>query len=395
MALCDMSTGRMAHGFQLERGLSAALDQVMETLAILDAKEGAIIYRNPTFSRTFIDPRSLIPKPRLMDLFRLDEERRILALALEQARSGKSWTGHVFLQTQAGQGISFEGSISPVRNPIGDVESLAVRLREISPGDEKDRHLRLDKKMGALGALAGGVAHDFNNLIGAILNSAELIMMQIEPDSPIREKVELIQRVGDRAKELTAQILNFSRRAHGNWSPIDFTNLVTEVANLLQATLPGSVLVRSELAHGIRVLGDPSQLHQVIMNLGINASQAMQPRGGTLSIQLRCVSVNQGAADPTDPQSCVQLTVEDTGCGMGPQTLERIFEPFFTTKGEGHGTGLGLSVVYDIIQGHGGNLQVSSEPGQGSCFRIFLPVYQDRRQGQKERTAESHSSSLF
>jgi signal transduction histidine kinase len=117
------------------------------------------------------------------------------------------------------------------------------------------------------------------------------------------------------------------------------------------------------------------------MNLGLNACQAMQPKGGTLSIQLQPVSSSQGAVDPPFPQPRVHLTVEDTGCGMDHPTMERIFEPFFTTKEAGHGTGLGLSVVYDIIQGHGGNLQVSSKPGHGSCFQIFLPVYKADARG--------------
>ncbi|MDP1832268.1 MAG: ATP-binding protein [Geothrix sp.] len=357
--------------------LSSALDQVMEVIAILDAGNGAIIYSNALFAQIFGQPSHWAPKQMFMDLF----ECRILATALEQARSGQAWTGRSSLKTLAGKTITFEGTVSPVRTVEGTVESLVVRLRDITLEVEKDRHLRQAQKMDALGAVAGGMAHDFNNLIGAILNAAELIEVQVGPDSPIQRKLEIIQQVGGRARELSAQILNFSRRTDDTWIPFDLTGLVTEVASLLQATLPKNVEVRNDLAQGIRILGDPSQLHQVIMNLGINGSQAMQPDGGVLSIHLQPAEAGRRVGDQSFLEPCVLLTIEDTGCGMDPLTMERIFEPFFTTKELGQGTGLGLSVVYGIVHGHGGNLQVASEPGKGSSFKIRLPVHPDLRKG--------------
>jgi two-component system cell cycle sensor histidine kinase/response regulator CckA len=154
------------------------------------------------------------------------------------------------------------------------------------------------------------------------------------------------------------------------------------VATLLKATLPPNVRVQTELVHGVCVLGDASQLHQVVMNLGINASQAMQPGGGRLSIRLSPVEPGPPAGG-AGAQIC--LTVEDSGCGMDESTLERIFEPFFTTKALGQGTGLGLSVVHGIVQGHGGRLEVHSRPGLGTSFHIFLPRHQERRQGDGDR----------
>jgi signal transduction histidine kinase len=299
------------------------------------------------------------------------------------------------LKTQAGKCIAFEGTVSPVRNGEGIVESVVVRLRDITLEVEKDRHLRQAQKMDALGALAGGMAHDFNNLIGAILHAAELIEMQIGPDSPIQRKLEIIQQVGGRARELSSQILNFSRRTDDTWVPFDLTSLVTEVISLLETTLPKNVEVRSDLARGVRVLGDPSQFHQVIMNLGINGSQAMQPDGGILSIHLQHAEAGRRVGDQSFLEPCVLLTIEDTGCGMDPHTLERIFEPFFTTKEVGQGTGLGLSVVYGIVHGHGGNLQVTSEPGKGSSFKIRLPDYQDTQKGLDERTPASNMTNQF
>ncbi|HEX7552370.1 MAG TPA: ATP-binding protein [Geothrix sp.] len=385
----DMTEKRQLE--ETSKRLSSALDQVMEVIAILDAGNGAVIYSNVNFSQIFEDPSQWAPGQKFTELF----ECRILATALEQARSGKAWTGRSSLKTHAGKGIAFEGTVSPVRNGEGVVESLVVRLRDITLEVEKDRHLRQAQKMDALGALAGGMAHDFNNLIGAILNAAELIEMQIEPNSPIQRKLEIIQQVGGRARELSAQILNFSRRTDDTWVPFDLTSLVTEVISLLETTLPKNVRVRSDLAKGVRILGDPSQFHQVIMNLGINGSQAMQPAGGVLSIQLQLAEAGRRVGDQSFLEPCVLLTIKDTGCGMDPQTLERIFEPFFTTKEVGQGTGLGLSVVYGIVHGHGGTLNVASEPGKGSSFKIRLPAYQDPHNGLEEKPAASNITNLM
>lgn len=376
---------------ETSKRLSSALDQVMEVIAILDAKDDSVIYSNTLFSQIFGDPSHWAPNQKFMELFECES----LANALEQARSGRAWTGRSSLNTSAGRKITFEGTVSPVRTMEGVVESLVVRLRDITLEVEKDRHLRQAQKMDALGVLAGGMAHDFNNLICAILHAAQLIELQIKPDSPIQERLEFIQQVGGRARELSAQILNFSRRSDDTWIPFDLTSLTGEVISLLQTTLPRNVELRSDLAKGIRILGDPSQLHQVIMNLGINGSQAMQPDGGVLSIQLQHVKAGRRVGEQSFLKPCVLLTIEDTGCGMDPHTLERIFEPFFTTKAVGHGTGLGLSVVYGIVHGHGGNLLVSSEPGKGSSFKIRLPIHQDMRTELDEKITKLQPRSLF
>ena len=379
MTRSSLGNDRELPSLPLERGLSSALDQVGEAMAVLAAESGVILHSNSAFSRTFGQASPGSPKPELVDLFPGEEDRQLLIPAMEQARAGQAWVGHSFLKTRTGSRILFEVALSPVRNEEGTVESLVLRLRDISLEVEKDRQLRMAQKMNALGALAGGVAHDFNNLIGVMLIAAENIEAQLEPENPIRRKLEIIQQVGVRAKGLTSQILDFSRHSESPWALVDLTNLATEVATLLQTSLPGNVRLRSELAEGIRVFGDATQLHQVIMNLCINASQAMQPKGGTLSIHLRPGNTEPRGDTRSFPESCVHLTVEDTGCGMDPQTLERIFEPFFTTKETGRGTGLGLSVVNDIIKKHGGAIHVSSQPGQGSSFEVFFPVKQERR----------------
>ncbi|HJV47792.1 MAG TPA: ATP-binding protein [Geothrix sp.] len=368
---------------RLERGLASALNQAAEGIGLLDATEGLLLHANLAFSQIFDQADSWPSGLRLLDLFQKGGQYWILATALEQARSGKTWMGRLFLRTSSGREIWLEGTISPVQDSQGTIESMVIRLRDITLESGKEWHQRAAQRMSALGALARGVAHDFNNLIGVILNSAELMEMQLGPDSPVQTRLEIIRQVGGRAKGLASQIMNFSRRSEGPWTPVDLTGLAEEVSHLLRSALPANVHMRSDIAKGLEVPGDASQLHQVIMNLGFNASQAMQPEGGYLYIQIQKVASAEGLVDPSYSGPCIQLTVEDTGCGMSVHTMERIFEPFFTTKEAGQGTGLGLSVVHDIIQRHGGNLRVSSRPGHGSSFQVFLPVYQDRRQGQR------------
>ncbi len=358
--------------------LASALDQVRDVVVILDAHEGAILHANTPFAHLFGTSSHWAPRTTFRELF----DGSALASALDQACVGLPWTGCSSLKTYSGKRITFDGSVAPLCNAEGKVDSLVVRLQDISQEVERHHHIRQAQKMETLGVMAGGMAHDFNNLIGAILNAAELIEAQIEPGSPIRKKVEIIQRVGGRAKALSKQVLNFSHRTEDHWTPFELRPLVLEVINVLQTTLPPNVELHSDLASEIWILGDPSQMHQVVMNLGINASQAMQPQGGVLSIRLQQVESNLDAGDRVMLESCALLSLEDTGCGMDQVTLDRIFEPFFTTKDLGQGTGLGLSVVHGIIQGHRGHMQVTSEPGKGSAFKISLPLLPGPPSGQ-------------
>ncbi|MDR3673548.1 MAG: response regulator [Holophaga sp.] len=222
------------------------------------------------------------------------------------------------------------------------------------------------EKMDALGVLAGGIAHDFNNILSAILSAAELIEWQLEADSPARSKLEIIYKAGQRARELNQQVLSFSRRAEEKRIPFDLSAVVKEVAALLRATLPEAIRIHSDIASSVWVMGDPGQLHQVIMNLAVNGYQALKQQGGTLSLGLAEFE------EPGAPRMAL-LTVGDTGAGMSQAVRERIFEPFFTTKPEGQGTGLGLSVVHGIVHKHGGSIQVDSEPGQGARFQVAIP----------------------
>lgn len=241
----------------------------------------------------------------------------------------------------------------------------------------KEHELQHAQKMEAVGLLAGGVAHDFNNLLTAIIGYAELIRKRAERDPEIRQSSALIRKAGDQAACLTKQLLAFSRKQLLQPKVLDLNNVVLEVEALLRRIIGEHLEVRTEAkAEDGRIKADPNQLEQIIINLGVNARDAM-PRGGALTIRTRCDEIDDKDAKRISPSlsggKYVVLSVEDTGTGMDTATKNRIFEPFFTTKGPGKGTGLGLATVYGIVQQSGGVIVVDTELGRGTTFEIYFP----------------------
>jgi signal transduction histidine kinase/CheY-like chemotaxis protein len=243
-----------------------------------------------------------------------------------------------------------------------------------------ENRLRQSQKMEAIGTLAGGIAHDFNNILGAILGYTELSLLGNRDASPIRENLQEIKKAGLRAKELVAQILTFSRRSEAKNLPVRITPVIKEAMKLLRATLPSTIEISTHFnADEALVHGDPSQIHQLMMNLCTNASQSMAHHQGILSISLAEKIIKGPSAKDlhSSPGNYVELVIADTGSGMDSDTKNRIFEPFFTTKDVGEGTGLGLAVVHGIVQSMNGTISVESAPGQGSTFHVLLPVVED------------------
>ncbi len=236
-------------------------------------------------------------------------------------------------------------------------------------------------KLQAIGTLAGGIAHDFNNILFPIVGYTELTMDDIPPDSQARKNLEEVLKAANRAKELVQQILTFSRQNGQERKPLKVQTLIKETLKLLRATIPSSIEIHSSVDEDCGpVNGDPTQIHQVIMNLCTNAYHALQETGGKLEVSLK--ETNLGHEQSLErvgmkPGRHLELTVKDNGHGMTPLVLERIFEPYYTTKEQGKGTGLGLSVIHGIIKNHGGDISVSSQPGAGSTFSVYLPVIDD------------------
>ena len=288
-------------------------------------------------------------------------------------------------------------TVSIVRNSagrpkyfIGVLEDITAQKRIQAEKKRLEIQLRQAQKMEAVGTLAGGIAHDFNNILGAIIGYAEIMQMYDLPDdSPIRPSLDQVLKAGHRAKDLVKQILTFSRQSEKELKPIQLHPIVNEVVKFLRATLPATIEIRQHIeAKTGAVLADPTQIHQVLMNLCTNAHHAMWENGGLLEISLTHVEINAGEANQFEGlESGVyqKISVSDTGHGMPPEILERIFDPYFTTKEKGVGTGMGLAVVHGIIKRHNGAVRVDSNPGRGTCFHVYLPVIESQARLELEK----------
>ena len=238
-----------------------------------------------------------------------------------------------------------------------------------------EAELRQAQKMRAIGTLAGGIAHDFNNILAAIIGYTQLAQARVTSDDTVRTYLNEVFIAGERARKLVQQILTFSRQSEQEKKPIAIHLIVREALRLLRASLPANIeIVQNITASCGPVLADPTQIHQVVMNLCTNAYHAMQEKGGTLTVSL-FETAAENIAPPLPAGDYVQLVVSDTGCGMDTTTQERIFEPYFTTKETGKGTGLGLAVTHGIVEGLGGQIRMVSTTGLGTTFSIYLPLH--------------------
>jgi signal transduction histidine kinase len=240
-----------------------------------------------------------------------------------------------------------------------------------------ETQLRQAQKMEAIGTLAGGIAHDFNNILAAILGYSEIALEDCRGQAPVEGYLGEILKAAHRAKDLTQQILTFSRQAEIAPKPVRLSSIVQEVVKLIRASIPATITINEELHSDATVMADPTQLHQVVMNLATNAFHAMEKSGGVLTITLSDVERDLSEESLNVPGGArwfIQLTVADTGQGMDDTLIERIFDPYFTTKSKGKGTGMGLSVVHGIVQNCGGDIQVESASGKGTVFRVYLPA---------------------
>ena len=241
-----------------------------------------------------------------------------------------------------------------------------------------ETQLRQAHKMEAIGTLAGGIAHDFNNILAAILGYSEIALEDCRDQPPLEGYLSEILKATHRAKDLTQQILTFSRQAEIAPKPVRLSSIVREVLKLLRASIPATITIHEKLHSDATVMADPTQLHQVVMNLATNAAHTMEKNGGDLTIATADVELdlNQETLNgPGGKRWYLQLTVADSGQGIEETLLERIFDPYFTTKSKGKGTGMGLSVVHGIVQTCGGDIRVQSTIGQGAVFTVYLPAH--------------------
>ena len=318
----------------------------------------------------------LIDRP-FMDFVHPDDQESALR-ALEDQRQQKEIIGFVNrYRHKDGSYRWIEWRSSPMGN---HVYALAMDITDRKQAEaERERleeRLRGSQKMEAIGRLAGGVAHDFNNLLSVILSYADFALEELEESDPIREDIVEIHTAGERAAALTSQLLAFSRKLVLKPTVINLNTVVADMESMVRRLLGEDIDIVVELAEDLgRVKADPGQIEQVIMNLAVNARDAM-PLGGKLTVETQNMVLDQSYTrehPEVTPGQFVLLSVADTGSGMSAEAQERIFEPFYTTKQLGKGTGLGLATVYGIVKQSGGNILVYSEEGQGTAFKVYLP----------------------
>ena len=293
------------------------------------------------------------------------------------------WEGELVHTRRDGSEIIVASRWAVQRDALGAIEAILETNNDVTEHRrEQEERRRLEaslmqaSKLEAMGTLAGGIAHDFNNILGAILGYGELAQNEAPQNSSLRRYVDSVMNAGQRAKSLVARILAFSRSGLGQRMPVHVQSVAAEALDLLGASLPDDVRLERNLSAGdAAVIGDLTQIHQVVLNLGTNAIHAMKT-GGVLTVKLDLIDVRAPVTLVTgtiNPGEYVRLAVSDTGLGIEPNLRDRIFDPFFTTKGVGVGTGLGLSLVHGIATDLGGGVDVQSEPGRGTTFEVYLP----------------------
>ncbi|MEA2059740.1 MAG: ATP-binding protein [Thermodesulfobacteriota bacterium] len=291
--------------------------------------------------------------------------------------SGDTWQGRLSYQRKNGSEFIVEASISPILNSEGEIVSFVEVNRDITNEIKMEKQLRQAQKMEAIGNLAGGIAHDFNDLLFPIIGISELLMDNFSENSFEHDNLKEIFKAGRRGEALVKQILTFSRKTEDSLMPVNFQQVIKEVCKLIRSTIPADIEIveHLELDCGM-VMANPSQLHQIAMNLVTNAFHAVEPVKGKISLHLNRIELkkNDMMDMQLEPGSYAEFSVSDTGTGIAPDIITQIFDPYFTTKERGKGTGLGLATVYGIVKEYNGDIKVYSEPGKGTTFNVYLPL---------------------
>jgi len=356
--------------------LITAIEQTTEGVLITDMR-GAIQYVNPAFVKMTGYSREEVvgQNPRLLQSGIHDTP--FYEQLWKTVLAGKTWHGEIVNRRKDGTLYTEEMSITPVRDAGGQVTHFIAIKQDITQRRTLEQQLRQAQKFEAIGQLIGGIAHDFNNVIGAILGWAEMGLDEVPPDSRAHSYFKKTRAQADRAAALIRQLLAFARRQILEPRNLSINHSVADLTSMLESVLGKDIEIKSVLAPDLAIVrADPTQIEQVLLNLCINARDAM-PGGGRLVIETENVDIDDEYCrlhPYSRPGRYVRLTVSDSGTGMDAATLEHIFEPFFTTKEPGRGTGLGLATAFGIVKQHGGFLHVYSELGHGSVFHIYFPA---------------------
>ena len=351
-------------------------ENAADMIALVDAK-GQRLYNSPAYLKILGRSPGELKNSSPLEQVHPDDRPLLEEAAREAFRGGTGRRIEYRMRHKDGTWRTLESTASPVHNADGQVEKLVIVNRDITDRKKLEEQFRQAQKMEAVGRLSGGVAHDFNNLLGVIIGYGEILQEGLPAENPLRRSADEILAAGRRAAGLTRQLLAFSRQQVLEPRVLDLNSVVKDMESMLRRLIGEDVDLTSKLDPALGTIkADPGQLEQVIMNLAVNARDAM-PQGGKLMIETANTEMDEVFVRrypyPVQPGLYIRLTVSDTGTGMDPATRARIFEPFFTTKAKGQGTGLGLSMVYGVVKQSDGYIDVYSEPGLGTTFKIYLP----------------------
>lgn len=375
---------RMRHQLMEREQLFRLISEnAADMIAVVDSN-GKRLYNSPAYERILGYTQEELASTSALEQVHPDDRAKVEEAAREARAGGVGRSIEYRMRHKNGTWRQMESTANTVCNAQGKVESLIIVNRDITDRRHLEEQFRQSQKMEAVGRLSGGVAHDFNNLLGVIIGYAEFLQERLEAADPLRASVEEILKAGKRAASLTRQLLAFSRQQVLDPKVLDLRVAVTDMEKLLRRLIGEDIELTTAIDPQLgKVKADQGQLEQVIMNLAVNARDAM-PQGGKLTIHLENTVLDQDYVRrypyPVQPGQYVLLMVTDTGVGMDAETKARAFEPFFTTKEKGKGTGLGLSTVYGVVKQSGGYIDVESAPSAGTTFKIFLPrVHEEAR----------------
>ena len=355
--------------------LAAVIEQTSDGVLTFDER-GAIEYINPAFGKLFGIELSEITGKSVHEFDCFVKNEQFYSELQKTILTDQEQAGHFINSRPDGSSYEIVARFSPIFSEQSVIKYVAI-VRDVTHEVALERQVRQAQKMEAIATLSGGIAHDFNNILAVIITNTEMNLEDVADDSPLRQHLELVLKAGFRGKNLVKQILTLSQESEQERQPVRVETIIEECLNLLRASLPTTIDIRKKIDADLGlVLADPTQVHQVVMNLCTNAAQAMYETGGHLQVGLSDYYLDAEAVGRYPGLSAgyyQELTVTDSGAGIPPEVIERIFDPFFTTKTQDKGTGLGLSVVHGIIKSHRGGISVASSVGEGTTFRVLFP----------------------